>query len=90
METPKSSVLVRAKTPHKTARARMFRALHARYRSQVFRSLFRPRDSQQKSAIFESFHIVRKRTSQRQQMSCRQINHFVLHMHSDVACDSLD
>ena len=43
-----------------------------------------------RKALSSRASIVRKRTLQRQQMSCRQINHFVLHMHSDVACDSLD
>ena len=50
---------------------------------------FRPSDSQQKSAILQSFHIVRKRALQCQHVPSRQINHLVLHMHSDVARDSL-
>jgi hypothetical protein len=51
---------------------------------------FRPSDSQKKGAIFQSLHIVRKRSLQCQHVPGRQVNHLVLHMHSDVACDSLD
>ncbi len=53
-------------------------------------SFLRPSDSQQKGAILQSLHIVRKRSLQRQHVPGRQINHLVLHMHWDVTRDSLD
>src|SRR5438876_1580638 len=50
-------------------------------------TLFRPSNSQQESAVFESLHVMRKHAIQRQKMPFGQIEDLV---HLDVAGKSLN
>src|SRR5437016_3901752 len=53
-------------------------------------TLFRPSNSQQESAAFESLHVMRKHAIQRQKMPFGQIEDLVIHVHLDVAGKSLN
>jgi hypothetical protein len=49
----------------------------------------RPHNGQEESAVFQSSHVMTKGTVQRKKMPGRQIEHFVLYMHLDMAGESL-